>query len=246
MARKKRLRMHRSSDTSPNEGPVLGREDLRMARLARLESKAKEPERREEGNSQQPEKENKLKREDIKEMERILVLEWCDERHNSAATLVGRARRLTKILSNALTGEDKYRKLRYNNPVVQREILACPPTEKLLRAVGWTSKVETNERFLVFSHPVDSKEVQLSERLIERLSEVQRKEQLRCDLTDQKKMEEQERLERARLLLNDDHVDRKEKQQRMEADMKAKEEADKKAKEEADKKAKNKSNEEPR
>ena len=206
--------MHRNSDTPPVEGPVLGQEELRMARLARLESK----ERLEKGGDGQPERKlTTLKREDIKEMERILVLEWCDERHNSAATLVGRAQRLTKILSKALLadGDDKFRKLRYNNPVVQREILACPPTEKLLRAVGWTSLVEANERYLVFNHGKDSREAQLSERLIKRLSEVQKKEQMRADLKDQQKIMEQKRLERARLLLDDDHIDRKERQQRM-------------------------------
>ena len=232
--------MHRSSDTQPIEGPVLGPDDLRMARLARLESK--EQDSKEVGNSQQPAKETRLGREDIREMERVLVLEWCDERHNSAAMLVDRAQRLTKILSNALTGEDKYRKLRYNNPVVQREILACPPTEKLLRAVGWTSKIETNERFLVFNHATDSKEAQLSERLIERLSKVQRKEQLRADQKEQKKVEEQQRLERARLLLDDDHIDRKEKQRMlMEAEEAKKQAAEREEK--AGVKAEEKSNE---
>lgn len=229
MARRKRSRMHRNSDTQPSEGPVLGPEDLRMARLARLAQLESKEQSKDSNDGAGPDQETSLGREDIKEMERILVLEWCDERHNSAATLVGRAQRLTKILSNALSGEAKYRRLRYNNPVVQREILACQPTEKLLRAVGWASRVETNERFLVFNHAPDSKEAHLSARLIERLSEVQKKEQLRADQREQRKAEEQERLERARLLLDDDHLKRQEKQRMLMQAEEAKRRAEEKA-----------------
>ncbi len=129
---------------------------------------------------------------------------------------MARAQRLVKIISNATRGDDeRFKRLKYNNVVVQREILACPPSEKLLRAVGWTSLVEKNERYLVWSHEPESKEAQLASRLIERLKEIEEKEQQRADLKEKQKLEEQRRLERARIMLDDDHEARREKQARM-------------------------------
>jgi len=251
----------------------MDREQLRLARLARLESPNSS------GPSPAPKQDESkkgslLSRDDLKELERVLVLEWCgasrgrgptasfvvrrssfvvhrssfvvrrsspsltrakfasipthrsqpptlhvavpDERHNSATTLVARAQRLVKIISNATSGDDeRFKRLKYNNVVVQREILACPPSEKLLRAVGWTSLVEKNERYLVWSHEPESKEAQLASRLIERLKEIEEKEQQRADLKEKQKLEEQRRLERARNMLDDDHEARREKQARM-------------------------------
>ena len=213
----------------------MDREELRRARLARLEGL----ESRSPSSPLPVSEDGTLKRDDIKEIERILVLEWCDERHNSASTLVTRAKRLIKVISNALTDE-KCRSLRYenrralsrsldgflpfairahpfsrfNNPSVQRLILSCPPSEKLLRAVGWTSRVDKNERVLVWDHDSGSKEARLSNRLIERLKEVEKKEQRRLDQKERLKADEQARLQRARSMLEDDHEQRKEKHQR--------------------------------
>lgn len=197
----------------------MDREELRKARLARLAGvpcQSGEIGGPADDTAKPSSSSTELKREDIKEIERILILEWCDERHNSATTLVSRAKRLVQIISNAATGdEDRFRRLRYNNPVVQKEILACPPSEKLLRAIGWISLVEGGQRFLVWKHEAGSKEAQLAERLIERLKDIQEKEQLRVDLKEKEKADTQARLQRARTMLDDDHEARKEKHARI-------------------------------
>ena len=260
--------------TASKPAPI-DREQLRLARLARLESPISSSGPSPAPKQDESKKRSLLSRDDLKELERVLVLEWCgtsrrgrrkrangvvrrsslvgrrssvvarrsspsltraklasipthrsqpptlhvavpDERHNSATTLVARAQRLVKIISNATRGDDeRFKRLKYNNVVVQREILACPPSEKLLRAVGWTSLVEKNERYLVWSHEPESKEAQLASRLIERLKEIEEKEQQRADLKEKQKLEEQRRLERARIMLDDDHEARREKQARM-------------------------------
>jgi len=71
--------------------------------------------------------------------------------------------------------------------------------------------VEDNERFLVFNHGEGTKEAELVDRLLERLRQVQEKERARLGIKFEQKKEEEARLHRARELIEQDEIERREK-----------------------------------
>ena len=115
-----------------------------------------------------------------KELEKVVVFGICDEKHNSPSMILENIKPLIKILLNVKDNpeEPKYRKLRYNNPFVQKRILDTP-SEKLLRLVGWTTIVEDFEKHLVYNHQPKSIEWELLGLVIEKLENVQERENSR-------------------------------------------------------------------
>lgn len=177
------------------------REDLRALRLKKLEQQ--QPQDvvvKKDGNNTQI----------LKELERILVFDICDEKHNSPQALLSNSiRPLLKVLSNVRNhpSEDKYRKLRYNNSFVRKHIIDTP-CEKLLRLVGWTSKTEQCEKFLIFTHSEGSNEWNMAGVAIEKLESIEKKEAGRIDTVHQRKEEKKELLENTRRNIQQDEEER--------------------------------------
>ncbi len=190
------------------DGTISPREDLRALRLKRLEQQQQSSPQDTQINDRTllAKKNTQI----LKELERILVFEICDEKHNSPQALLSNAvKPLIKILSNIRDhpSDEKYRKLKYNNPFVRKNIIDTP-CERLLRLVGWSSRTEQYEKFLVFTHPQGSVEWDVACVAIEKLEAIEKKEIGRADTLHHKKEEKKELLENTRRNILQDEEER--------------------------------------
>lgn len=180
-------------------------EDVRALRLKRLEQQRPSP------NDGPGKESDSLKNSNIlKDLERILVFDICDEKHNSPQALLDHSiRPLIKILSNIRDhpSEDKYRKLRYNNQFVRKSIIDTP-NERLLRLVGWSSDTQNFEKFLIFTHQEGSREWAILCIAIERLEAIEKKEAGRIGTLHQRQEEKKELLENTRKNIRQDEEER--------------------------------------
>lgn len=191
-----------------SSAPRENSEQLRALRLKKLDEL--EQQHRSPSLSDELDKNKIENKQAMKEMEKILVFDICDEKHNSPQALLSNSiRPLMKILSNIREhpSEDKYRKLRYNNTFVQKSIVGTP-SEKLLRLIGWTSATENFEKVLIFKHQQGSKEWDLVCAAIEKLKVIEKKEIERIDSVGQKHEQRKQLLENARLHIRQDEDER--------------------------------------
>lgn len=182
------------------------KEDLRALRLKKLEQQQPSTQDIETKDGTLLAKNTQI----LKELERILVFEICDEKHNSPQALLSNSiKPLIKILSNIRDHplDEKYRKLKYNNPFVRKNIIDTP-CERLLRLVGWTSRTEQCEKFLVFTHQRGSTEWDMACVAIEKLEHIEKKEIGRIDTLHQRKEEKKELLENTRRNIRQDEEER--------------------------------------
>jgi hypothetical protein len=132
---------------------------------------------------------NKKEDDDLKrKIERILVWEVQDDKHESLQEIERHVGLMVKILNNVLHNplEMKYRKLRLHNAAVQ-SLLGGNKTKdssqsgcaKLLELSGWRIVLEEHERVYTYAHEVDSSEWKVMEyvcgRLEKELGEIQEK-----------------------------------------------------------------------
>lgn len=146
----------------------------------------------------------------LKDLERILIFDICDEKHNSPQALLSNSiRPLIKILSNIREHplEEKYRKLRYNNSFVSKSIIGSP-SEKLLRLVGWTSATENFEKVLIYKHQKGSIEWDVACIAIDRLEDIEKKEASRIGTLHRRQEEKKHLLENTRMHIKQDEEER--------------------------------------
>jgi len=132
---------------------------------------------------------HEMEDEDLKrKIERILVWEVQDEKHESLQEIERHVGLMVKILRNVLDNplERKYRKLRLHNATVQ-SLLGGYKTKdssqsgckKLFEISGWKIALEEHERVYTYTHEVDSSEWKVMEyvcgRLEKELEEIQEK-----------------------------------------------------------------------
>ena len=123
-----------------------------------------------------------------RKIERILVWEVQDDKHESLQEIEKHVGLMVKILSNVLNNpvEMKYRKLRLHNAAV-KSLLGGYKTKdssqsgcaKLLELSGWKIVLEEHERVYSYAHEVDSAEWKVMKyvcgRLEKELEEIQEK-----------------------------------------------------------------------
>eukprot|EP00890_Picochlorum_soloecismus_P006072 jgi/Picsp_1/6466/NSC_03812-R1_hypothetical protein CHLNCDRAFT_145228 [Chlorella variabilis] len=132
---------------------------------------------------------NELEDDDLKrKIERILVWEVQDDKHESLQEIERYVGLMAKILSNVLNNplDRKYRKMRLHNAAVQ-SLLGGYKTKdssqsgctKLMELCGWRIVLEEHEKVYTYVHEVDSSEWKVMEyvrgRLEKELEEIQEK-----------------------------------------------------------------------
>lgn len=150
------------------------------------DSGSKDDEKLSNGNNKDA---REMEDDDLKrKIERILVWEVQDDKHESLQEIERHVGLMVKILNNVLHNplEMKYRKLRLHNAAVQ-SLLGGNKTKdssqsgcaKLLELSGWRIVLEEHERVYTYAHEVDSSEWKVMEyvcgRLEKELEEIQEK-----------------------------------------------------------------------